>query len=98
MNAPSRPLLIAVLAAVAFLAACSAAAPPEEPVRAVRTLTLTATSVGDAHEYAADVRARTESRLGFRVGGKLLTRSNAEGSFVQVTMPRRMQKGAVGQA
>ncbi len=33
-----------------------------------------------------------------RNGGKLLTRSSAEGSFVQVTMPRRMQKGAVGQA
>lgn len=33
-----------------------------------------------------------------RNGGKLLTRSSAEGSTVQVTMPRRMQRGAVGQA
>lgn len=33
-----------------------------------------------------------------RNGGKLLTRSSAEGSTVQVTMPRRIQKGAVGQA
>jgi hypothetical protein len=33
-----------------------------------------------------------------RNGGKLLTRSSAEGSTVQVTMPRRMQKGAMGQA
>lgn len=33
-----------------------------------------------------------------RNGGKLITRSGAEGSFVQVTMPRRMQKGAVGLA
>jgi hypothetical protein len=33
-----------------------------------------------------------------RNGGKLLTRSSAEGSTVQVTMPRRIQKSAVGQA
>lgn len=33
-----------------------------------------------------------------RNGGKLLTRSSAEGSTVQLTMPRRMQKGMVGQA
>ncbi len=31
-------------------------------------------------------------------GGKLLTRSSAEGSTVQLTMPRRMTKGPVGQA
>lgn len=31
-------------------------------------------------------------------GGKLLTRSSAEGSTVQLTMPRRMTKGTVGQA
>lgn len=33
-----------------------------------------------------------------RNGGKLLTRSSAEGSTVQVTMPRRIQKGSFGQA
>jgi hypothetical protein len=33
-----------------------------------------------------------------RNGGQLLTRSSGEGSTVQVTMPRRMHKGAVGQA
>lgn len=31
-------------------------------------------------------------------GGKLLMRSSAEGSTVQLTMPRRMTKGTVGQA
>lgn len=31
-------------------------------------------------------------------GGKLLTRSSAEGSTVQLTLPRRMTRGTVGQA
>jgi membrane fusion protein, multidrug efflux system len=84
MNAPACPVSIVALAVVTVaLAACSAAAPPEEPVRAVRTITLAATSVGGEHEYAADVRARTESRLGFRVGGKLLTRSANLGDSVR---------------
>ena len=65
------------------LAACSPATPPAEPIRAVRTITLATASVGGAHEYAGDVRARTESRLGFRVGGKLLTRSANIGDAVR---------------
>ena len=66
---PPAPILTIV--AAVLLTACSAAPAPEEPVRAVRTVTLAPTTIGAEHEYAADVRARTESRLGFRVGGKL---------------------------
>ena len=33
-----------------------------------------------------------------RNGGKLMTRDDADGTYVQVTMPRRVQKGAFGQA
>jgi len=61
------------LAAV-WLAACSPEPPPAEPIRSVRIATVEST-VGGYQEYAAEVRARTESRLGFRVGGKLLSRS-----------------------
>ena len=68
---------------LALLAACSPATPPAEPIRAVRTITLATASVGGAHEYAAEVRARTESRLGFRVGGKLLSRSANIGDAVR---------------
>ncbi|HSW27315.1 MAG TPA: efflux RND transporter periplasmic adaptor subunit [Burkholderiaceae bacterium] len=68
---------------LALLAACSPATPPAEPIRAVRTVTLATASVGGAHEYAAEVRARTESRLGFRVGGKLLSRSANIGDAVR---------------
>ena len=64
---------MALTAAVA-LAACSKPAPPAEPVRAVRTLTITSGSTGGTIDYAGDVRARVESRLSFRVGGKMISR------------------------
>ena len=64
-------------AAVAIAVAVSACSKPDtapEPVRAVRTLVVAAESTGGAIDYAGDVRARVESRLGFRVGGKMITR------------------------
>jgi len=80
-----KRILIAslLLPIAAALAACSPGAPPAEPIRAVRTVTLIGTSVGGEHEYAAEVRARTESRLGFRVGGKLLSRTANLGDAVR---------------
>ncbi|HEU5293545.1 MAG TPA: efflux RND transporter periplasmic adaptor subunit [Burkholderiaceae bacterium] len=78
-----RILFASLLPPILTLAACSPPAPPAEPIRAVRTITLTSTSVGGEHEYAAEVRARTESRLGFRVGGKLLSRSANLGDAVR---------------
>ena len=65
------------------LAACSRPAPAPQPVRAVRTLTVAADSAGGIQEYAADVRARTESRLGFRVGGKMVARTAEVGQRVR---------------
>ncbi len=67
----------------ALLAACSRPAPAPEPVRAVRTLTVAADSASGQQEYAAEVRARTESRLGFRVGGKLVQRTAELGQQVR---------------
>lgn len=77
-----RRHLLALLAALC-LAACSKPAPAPEPVRAVRTLKVATGTVAASHEYAADIRARTESRLGFRVGGKLVRRSAEVGQSVQ---------------
>lgn len=74
MSTPSLALAVVLAAAVGLLAGCSPSPQPQEPVRAVRTLTLAPQSVVGAHEYAAEVRARTESRLGFRVSGKLVQR------------------------
>jgi membrane fusion protein, multidrug efflux system len=72
------PLLLA-----GAVAACSRPAPAPEPVRAVRTLTVAVDSAGGVHEYAAEVRARTESRLGFRVGGKMVARPAEVGQRVR---------------
>jgi RND family efflux transporter MFP subunit len=84
MNAQTlsvRPALALLLCAA--LAACSRPEPAPEPVRAVRTLTVAADSAGGVHEFAADIRARTESRLGFRVGGKMVARPAEVGQHVK---------------
>lgn len=69
---------------VAALVACSRPAPPQEPIRAVKVLTVGAGAQVATQEYAAEVRARVESRLGFRVGGKLLARPAEVGQRVRV--------------
>ncbi len=66
-----------------LLAACSQAPAPVEPIRAVRVEVVGAASPGNAHEYAAEVRARVESRLGFRVSGKLVERHVEAGQAVR---------------
>ena len=43
-------------------------------MRAVRTVTVSSQTAGGSYEYAGEVKARTESRLSFRVGGKMLKR------------------------
>lgn len=62
-------VLLPVMAAL--LAGCGKKPVTEPPVRAVRTLMLAETGGVLEREFAAEVRARTESRLGFRVGGKV---------------------------
>jgi membrane fusion protein, multidrug efflux system len=69
-----RLALAFAMAFVALEAACSRPAPPPEPVRAVRTLTVSQQSAGSSIDYAGEVKARAESRLSFRVAGKMVTR------------------------
>lgn len=57
-----------------LLVACSKPNPVEEPVRAVKVVTVGVQSMQSGAEYAGEIRARVESRLGFRVGGKLIAR------------------------
>lgn len=80
----SRPVA-AVVASITLiaLAGCSRPEPVPEPVRAVRTMTIGSETAGGSHEYAAELRARTESRLGFRVAGKLLSRRVDAGQRVR---------------
>jgi len=67
-------LLAAALGATLVLAACSRPEPAPEPLRAVRTVKVGSTDAGGELEFAGEVRARTETRLGFRVSGKLVQR------------------------
>ncbi|WP_374592137.1 efflux RND transporter periplasmic adaptor subunit [Aquabacterium sp.] len=57
-----------------LLAACSRPEPAAEPVRAVRTTVVGAGVAVGLNEFSGEVRARVESRLGFRVGGKIVRR------------------------
>lgn len=72
----------ALLLAVA-LAACSKAPPAEEPVRAVKVMTIGASPFGSEPEFSGEVKARTESRIGFRVAGKITKRQVDLGQHVK---------------
>jgi len=74
--------LCALAALVTTLVACSKAEAPQEPLRSVKLLTVAGGDLNLGGEYAAEVRARVESRLGFRVGGKLVQRPAEAGQRV----------------
>lgn len=80
-----RPLaaVFTALLAAATLGACSRPAPPQEPVRAVKLMTVGVGALQAQVEYAGEVRARVESRLGFRVAGKLVKRHVEPGQRVR---------------
>lgn len=78
-----RHLLLPAALLVAAVAGCAKNEPAPEPIRAVRTMTVASDAAGNVQEYAAEVRARTESRLGFRVGGKLVRRQVDAGAAVK---------------
>jgi len=80
---PKALLLTPLLLLLALLSACSKQEGHPEPERAVRTQVLQWDSAGMTYEYAAEIRARTESRLSFRVGGKILSRKVNLGDVVK---------------
>lgn len=80
----SRAFCGAVLGlALATLAGCSRQEAAQEPVRAVKLITVNTGALSPSTEYAGEVRARIESRLGFRVPGKLTHRAVEVGQRVQ---------------
>ena len=76
-------LILAAAACVVVLGACSKPAQTEEPVRAVKITTVGVDAFSSGYEFAGEVKAQVESRLGFRVGGKLIRRQAALGQRVQ---------------
>jgi multidrug efflux system membrane fusion protein len=75
--------ILAILGAVMLVSACSRPAPPEEPVRSVKVITVGLGAFESGQEYAGEVRARVESRLGFRVAGKITKRTVEVGQRVK---------------
>ncbi len=59
------------------------AAPQEEPIRAVKVITVGADPMQTRYEFAGEVRARVESRIGFRVAGKIIQRQAELGQHVK---------------
>ena len=65
------------------LGACSKTTPAPEPIRAVKVITVGAAPLLSQYEFSGEVKARVESRLGFRVGGKIIKRQAELGQRVK---------------
>lgn len=76
-------LLLGGLALALALAGCSKPVEKVEEVRPVRAITMTPASTGTVAEFSGEIRARYESRLGFRVGGKIVQRKVDVGAVVK---------------
>jgi RND family efflux transporter MFP subunit len=75
------PVAVALLAA---LAGCSRPPPPEKPPRAVLVRVVADAAAAPAlNVYTGDVRARFESDLAFRIGGKIIERRVDVGARVR---------------
>ncbi len=66
-----------------LLAGCSDPAPKAEDIRPVRAIVLSADDIAINAEFPGEVRARVESRLGFRVAGKITARKVDTGTVVK---------------
>lgn len=84
MKARSRIVALPlVLGSALLLSACDKAPVPEEKPRPVKLVTIGVASVKGSMELAGEVRARTESALGFRVSGKIVARHVEAGQRVR---------------
>ncbi|MBI4989417.1 MAG: efflux RND transporter periplasmic adaptor subunit [Rhodocyclales bacterium] len=77
-----RILAAAILAALA-LAGCSPKEEPAQPLRTVRVMKIDGAAVSGGLTFPGEVRARYESRLGFRLGGKIVERRVDVGAVVK---------------
>jgi RND family efflux transporter MFP subunit len=75
----SFPVVLAAL----VLAACSRQEAPPEPIRSVKVMTVGIDAFGSSREFAGEVKPRIESRLGFRVAGKIVRRQAEVGQRVK---------------
>jgi RND family efflux transporter MFP subunit len=79
----ARITLGLALAASLALPGCSKPEAPLEPVRSVKVFTVAVDTFESSQEFAGEVRPRIESRLGFRVPGKIVRRQAELGQRVK---------------
>ncbi|MCB0066488.1 MAG: biotin/lipoyl-binding protein, partial [Caldilineaceae bacterium] len=84
---PKAAAFAALALSALLLTACSRPERAPDPVRAVRTMVVQADTVGSERSFAAEVRARTESRLAFQVPGRLVRRLVEVGQTVKAGQP-----------
>lgn len=75
--------MLSMLGGVLLLSACSKPVEKAEEIRPVRAIVLAAAGTQTIEEFAGEIRARVESRLGFRVAGKIVARKVDVGSVVK---------------
>lgn len=76
MRPSTSSIALAGFAALSLaLSGCSKPEAAADPIRAVRVMTIAPDTAGGQLEFAADIRPRVESRLSFRVAGKLVQRT-----------------------
>ena len=83
---PTVPAKLGVLLSTSLLlllAACSKEEPKQEDVRPVRAIVVGSSDIDVNAEFAGEVRPRVESRMGFRVGGKIIARKVDVGTVVE---------------
>ena len=85
-NSTFRQLAALVLVSAA-VAGCSKPQPPAEPIRAVKIVTVGLAPFQSGYEFSGEVRPRVETRLGFRVAGKITQRKAEPVSYTHLTLP-----------
>lgn len=78
-----RKSLAGAACAALLLAGCDKPPVAEQPVRMVRVVEVNGAAVPDGLTFPGEVRARHDSRLGFRIGGKLVERRVDVGAAVK---------------
>jgi multidrug efflux system membrane fusion protein len=70
-------------AAILLLSGCSKEAPVADNTRLVKAMTISADHADQVSEFPGEVKSRVESKLGFRVGGKIIARKVDVGTVVK---------------
>ena len=78
-----RTAIVLSVACILALAGCSKPVEKQAEIRPVRAVVLTADNVDVVAEFPGEVRARVESRLGFRIAGKIVSRKVDVGTEVK---------------